>query len=123
VSSFDPPPEPCRCGSPLCNCGACHGVGWVWVGAAYAQRVVPDLTLEQAAAVAAAGPEAQAAVDRQQNLLRSFASASTYPCRACNQTLFYRWRDGHYGNSDDHNPLTCTGCQDEPLRRRRRVSA
>lgn len=113
---------PCVCGEPTCPCGKCHGLEWAWVGPSYADKAVPGLTLEQAAAVQAAGPEAVALVDWQLHVQRASAVNSVYPCRACNTDRFYRWRDGHYGG-DQHNRATCTGCQDDLAPRRRRVHA
>lgn len=110
---------PCHCGDPHCSCSRCHGVGWVQVQPSYADRQLPSLTLDQAAAVEAAGPEAVAAVDRQLHYQRVALADSWYPCRECNERAFYRWRDSHYHpDSDHHNRATCAGCQDEPRRRR-----
>lgn len=116
--SFDPPPEPCPCGSPLCNCGKCHGVGWAWVGRSYPLEQVPDPTAELLAQIPA---EAHARVVQQVELQRRAAAASVYPCRACNSALFYRWRGGHLDS--EHDRAHCAECQGQGVVPRRRVSA
>ncbi len=113
------PPEPCPCGSPLCTCGKCHGVGWVWVGPRYPVEQVPDPAESLLAQIPA---EAHAMHARQVDLQRRAAALSVYPCRACNSALFYRWREGHLAS--DHDRGSCPECQGQGVApRRRRVSA
>lgn len=110
--AFDPP-EPCPCGNPLCTCGKCHGVGWVWVGRSYPLEQVPDPAADLLAQIPA---ETHAELARQVDLARKAAAASVYPCRACNSNLFFRWREGHLAS--DHDRGGCPECQGTPRRRR-----
>lgn len=112
------PPEACLCGSPLCTCGKCHGVEWVWVTPSYPFTQVPDPTAELLAQIPA---EAHAALAAQVDLARRAAAASVYPCRACNSALFYRWRGGHLAS--DHDRADCPECQGAGVVPRRRVHA
>lgn len=118
MSSFDPPPEPCLCGNPLCTCGKCHGVGWAWVGRSYPLEQVPDPTADLLAQIPA---EAHPRVRFHVALSRAAAAASVYPCRVCNERLFYRWRGGHLDS--DHERGHCPECQSQGVVARRRVSA
>lgn len=117
--TFDPPPEPCPCGSPNCPCGKCHGVGWAWVSAGYPLAQVPEPPFDLLASL---DPAATELLRSQLAAARAAAAASVYPCRACNSSLFFRWREGHL--SDDHDRADCADCQSVGVApRRRRVHA
>lgn len=85
-------------------CPDCEGVGWRRVLPEYAARMfpMPEATLEH--------PVDQATLEMLQALVqerREAAEATSYPCRTCRPSQFYRWAGGHY--SPDH-PDWCPQC-------------
>ena len=83
-----------ECGG-RCRCPRCHGLRWVYVTPAYADR------FEQPAR-----PGHRAA------LLNTM-----YPCKDCNAGAFYRWSSGCL--EADHDAFNCDRCQADHERPRR----
>lgn len=100
------------------TCDLCGGAGWRPVDDGYGLRMVPELTLEEAAHLD--GP-ATAAVERERDRLRISYQQSSFPCSRCNPTVYDRWIDGHL--EPEHRSEGCSVCTavDEVTGKRRRT--
>lgn len=95
----------------FCPCGRCHGARWVYVNPASARATIPDPDLTKIAPEHQA--EAVALVERR----RTLAENTTYPCKECNTTAFYRWAGGHL--NPNHDTAACDECAEHPMQRHR----
>lgn len=96
-----------------CTNPRCEG-GWVQVLEGYVEREAPEPELPEGAGPEADAERAKLAVDWK--CQRAAAANTWYPCRVCNERLFYRWQGGHL--EKDHNREDCDTCVVPGQRRR-----
>lgn len=100
------------------TCDLCGGAGWREVEEGYGLRMVPELTIEEAAHLD--GPATEA-VERERDRLRTAHQRSVFPCSRCNSPLYDRWIDGHL--EPGHRSEGCSVCMavEEITGKRRRT--
>lgn len=100
------------------TCDLCGGADWREVDDGYGLRMVPELSIEEAAHLD--GPATEA-VERERARLRAAYQRSVYPCSRCIPSIYERWVDGHF--EPGHRTEGCAVCTavEESTGKRRRI--
>lgn len=86
----------------MAECTACDSSGWRQVTAKYAEHQA-NLKYPQ--------PEDRERTEAEQQLwdtARATAMNTSYPCKVCNTSVFWRWANGHFDR--EHDRAACPEC-------------